>query len=179
MEVSVVGAGGVGLNIPTCYRCPERAKDGVRCPILQAKLDGVRGLSLSSFKFKCEKRLSLFTPGDEVDFDIGKTIDDEFDFLACTGIVMRMYPTKALIYVSESEYDAVNVPVMRLRHDGLRKTGKRHPVCIHCGRPEGAEIKLSNQGSPAYPKGLHDWECNRWENGRYQPCEYRLVEGGE
>lgn len=152
--------------------------DGVRCEILQSKLDAVRGVGLTSIKFKCEKRLALFAPGDVVAFDLMEVErDEEFGdsscWNACEGVIMRMEPTRALICVLQDRCEIETVrPIMRLKHGGLRKTGEKYSVCIHCGRPEGVEIKLPDFGQSGPDARLHDWECTERDHGHTLPCVF-------
>ena len=141
------------MNVPTCYRCPERHPDKLdtrkRCPILQGKLDAVKGAGLSSIAFKCDKRQALFQPGEVVEFRL--LVDDEGGTGPedMTGIVMATKGRKVRIYS-----ETTNRPVIALYPDMLKKTGETHTVCIHCGRPKGKEFEVtSNAGEK------HKWEC--------------------
>lgn len=175
------------MNVPTCYRCPERTRNGSRCPILQQKLDAVRGVGLSSIRFYCQTRLNLFKPGDVVEFQIYSHEHSE-DWLSgelvqgspldCRGIVMRNKGRKVLVYVDDDD-DSTERPIVNLYLDGLHKTGERHPVCIHCGKPEGKDIELTSRISGE----IELWQC-RSDDESFQVlfCEYATTEakgGGE
>lgn len=141
------------MNIPTCYRCPERNRGDERCAILAAKAKSVKGLGLTSIKFNCEKRPTLFTPGDIVSFELW---DGEFDRLVrLTGIVMRTKGRKVMIYSGETERS-----VLWLYPDGLHKTGRSAPVCVRCGAPQGAEILIKTSGDEK-PRA---WECSNYDD---------------
>lgn len=146
------------VNIPTCYRCPERMKDGKRCEILQGKLDAVKGAGVTSIRFKCDRRVAipcLVAPGDVVVFEIyEKGCPDE---MQCRGIVMRTWLAgeKVLLYVEPEagEYGETEYPVIKLRPEHLCKTGEVHPVCTECYRPKGKTFKI---------RSAHDPEEREW-----------------
>lgn len=145
------------MNVTTCYRCPERHPDPLnpklRCPILQSKLNAVKGAGLSSISFKCERRTSLFTPGDIVSFALAVAYDAErgVPIRKCvTGYVIQAKGRKFLVYCERS-----NNKLIWLYPDGLTQTGKVR-ACIHCGAPEGIHIR--------YQKDQEQetiWTCTR------------------
>lgn len=141
------------MNIPTCHRCPERNRDDVRCQILEGKLRSVRGLGLTSIKFLCPTRAALFSPGQVVMFaiDVGDSWGNTKS-VPVKGIVMRTKGRKVLVY-SDGETDR---QIVWLYPDRLTKTGDSVTVCIHCGRPEGREIRITTEVSEE-----HEWECRR------------------
>ena len=171
------------MNIPTCNGCPLRKADDARCPILQSKLDVVRGAGLTSIKFKCEKRFSAFRPGDEVAFSI-YVPGYEDEVLDCLGIVMEMRQTRVQVYVIRDEVNEqhTEAPIVFLRHNRVKKTGKRHPVCIYCGKPQGVEIKILDNGLTNGKQTYHDWECNRWiidgDDSRCALCQFESAGNG-
>ena len=171
------------MNIQTCNGCPLRKVDGERCKILQSKLDAVKGAGLTSIRFRCAVRLSLFRPGDEVAFSI--YVPGEEEILNCLGIVMDMRQTRVLVYVIRDEVNEqhTEAPIVLLQHARIRKTGKLHPICIYCGRPQGVEIKMLDGGLTDGRQTYHDWECSRWlDDGldsRPAPCQFEIAGKGD
>lgn len=156
------------MNIPTCYRCPERHRDLKRCEILQAKLDAVKGIGLTMIRFQCEKRPTLFQPGEVVEFNLWNPSHPEGNESMYIGTVMRYKDRKVLIHSEETEHS-----VLWLWTDKLRKTGARKTVCVHCGLPRGADVYIRDT-STGKDK---EWDCR----GEYNidtnsvdslPCEY-------
>jgi hypothetical protein len=144
-----------------------------RCDILQAKLDGVRGLGLKQIDFDCPTKLALFQPGQSVTFMgachdqeayYGTTYDD-FD-----GFVFGWKGNRVRVVCEETDKPFCNILPNRL------KPGPEPPrrVCLHCGMPEGIQISI---------KGTMDteprpWAC-RYDNSdaferdpQALPCEY-------
>ena len=164
------------MTYPTCYRCPLRVVDGVRCDLLEAKAKVLKGHGFTSAKWTCDRRLSLFAPGDEVKFKIYELWDVDGSktyYVKCTGVVMRNGPRKALVCVTAQESDRgdddqVSAPVMWLRHDGLTKAGQRRVVCIHCGKPKYFKLRSPNK----HGGEDHEWSCRWGEAGNDLPCEY-------
>lgn len=148
--------------IDTCYRCPLRWDNGKRCDILAGKVASVKGLGLTKIAFRCERRESLFLPGDVVEFQ-AKYYSDADDFWETGyGVVMRTKGRKVLIYSEDIERT-----VSWWYPDKLQDTGERASVCRHCGRPEGKTIQLPHHKEAAQRKGSPhaidmtptEWEC--------------------
>ncbi len=168
------------MNVRTCYRCPERHPDPLnrrkRCPVLQEKLNAVRGAGLTNIEFKCEKRKQLFKPGEVVRFTLtkgenplhGGTIEAQAE-----GIIMKADGRRYLLYSEDT-----NFCLARLYPDSLHRTGERVRVCIHCAKPEGVTIQLPHKNSEESAQ----WVCRYSTDfdtsiGGYQalPCEYAEV----
>lgn len=160
------------MNIPTCYRCPERHPDPLdkklRCPILQAKLNSVKGADLSLIVFRCEKREQLFRPGDVVTFRLYIRGSEQSSDME--GIVMSRNGRKWRIFCEDDDCERA---VINLYPDGLHKTGRHHPTCVHCGRPQGKEFSVATRNDPT----PHEWSCTNLRDGcEFQEEQMRLEE---
>ena len=91
------------MYVKPCRNCPHR--EG--CEIKVAKLASLRGLGLASVNFKCDKRLSKLQPGQRITFVMrdGEGHDEPWDEYTFTGIVMRPYRTKILVWLVSCDDD--------------------------------------------------------------------------
>ena len=151
---------------------------GKRCPILQEKLLGIRGLGLTEISFRCDKREALFTPGQCVEFQVWDRGVSEYRedplLIECEGWVWKTEGCKVVV-VSQ----ATNIPVLKFYPDALKLVpGEERRCCIHCAKPEGVADAI---------RGKHDSEPHayvcRYEHLSYDdggdlglPCEYPAVE---
>jgi len=166
------------MNSKPCYGCPLRHVEAEsrtgslirkRCPILQGKLDAVRGLGLKSIDFECSTKTALFTPGQGVAF-LGSSDErgeyGERPYETYAGFVMRWRGNKVLVVSEETDS-----PFCSIFPNRLTPVSDRRRACIHCGMPEGVNIKVKGK----FDAEPHAWVC-RAEIGEggdgILPCEY-------
>jgi hypothetical protein len=164
------------VTFKPCIYCPFSPD----CDIRREKVSAVRGLGITTMTFKCQKLLDTFQPGDVITtslyFNVPSYMDYETVHRDVTGTVMRWKGTNNLL-VAFSPQAGTSKPLGNLRPKHCRKTGECRRVCIHCGKPEGIELK-----SPDPVDGLIPWVC-RYEDGDWNtplaalPCEYEAQHG--
>lgn len=133
------------MILRTCHGC---AKEKVPCIDREAFKDALRGLGVTSVKWKCKSRVSAYEPGDPVwartqAFYAGHGEDGCVDDFPAT--VIRVMGTKAVVFIApgslgaggEYQFEANNngfckIPLSRLK----KRDGMRESVCRYCQMPE-------------------------------------------
>ncbi len=157
------------MHIKPCSICPIRKT----CSIRKEKVDGVKGLRLTSIKFQCDILPKMFTPGMRVSATL-RTGRDQFEGV---GTVMAWKGDKVIVCVDEEFTEDADVDdygekvqypgtiskaVVKLRPDRITPiTGAYEPIvpiCRQCRRPMHREIP--------------GWKCQMYgdENGQDGVC---------
>lgn len=176
------------MQMNPCRTCPFKGD----CEIRDKKREAVKGLGLTSIKFRCEKLRKAFVPGmkvkarlDYVATGMRVSCDSQEYITECLvvdAIVMKFTFGKVRIYVP---YDETEVPkndgfpawwlqklngggpgdcihILRVQPDRLTATDEYVSTCRHCGMPE-------------YIEKPNEWHC-RWVNEDRGMGYYEQVE---
>ncbi len=158
------------MHINPCWMCPIRKT----CDIRKAKVEGVRGLKLTSIKFKCDILPAMFTPGMRVTATL-LTGRDQFE---ATATVMAWKGDKVIVCVDEEftmdpepgrygdemiqPRETISKAVVKLRPDRITPISGVYepivPICRQCRRPMHRKIP--------------GWSCMRYgdQNGEPGVC---------
>lgn len=148
------------------------------CALKAEKIKGVRGLKLTSIKFRCPILKAAFVPGMRVRADLKyvacgfernymepetiKTREQTVD-----AVVMGWALDRVRIFIPYDDEDPEwwlqrssgegHIHILRVHPSQLHPTGERIPVCRHCGLPPDAEIE--------------NWSCRMSLDGEPLSCE--------
>lgn len=148
------------------------------CGIRLSKIKAVRGLKLTSIKFKCDLLKESFQPGMKVQADlkyvaVGYTHEEhELRTVERTveAVVMGWSREKVRIYIPYDDggewwlqslkNEAAKIHVLRVLPNQLHPYGdfERVTVCTHCGLPKDSD--------------LQNWGCSNVFDGETALCEY-------
>lgn len=138
----------------TCRGC---ASAKVKCEHRDAMRDRLKGLSVTSLKWKCAARVPRFVPGDPIwatTWD-GESADgyDQWSMEDFPAVVIRMLGANALVYIkpgvdgrdSDYKFQTANNGFCKITLSRLTpRDAPRDPVCEHC------ELPMSHGHQPNY-----------------------------
>lgn len=144
----------------TLYPCRE-CRLAPDCDIRAAKIAGVRGLKLTSIRFACKRRVEDLPPGTHVTAELpyvwtgrmtgigssGEPPEPVLERRMLAAVVMKWTAGKVRIFIPEQDGGSLlasdhekNLNTIKVTAKYLTPAGGFTPVCIHCGRPEDAEM---------------------------------------
>lgn len=129
----------------TCRGC---ISDKTKCEHRDAMRDRLKGLSVTSLKWKCAARAPRFVPGDPVWADTwnGETADNhgQWSMDYFPAVVIRMLGSKALVYIKTGVESRDLEYTFQPQNNGFCKItllrlsprdAQRDPPCEHCELP--------------------------------------------
>jgi hypothetical protein len=138
----------------TCRGCADEKRD---CPVRTRVRDQLRGIGVTSIKWRCKDRIDIYPVGAPVwattvpdthntEFDTEFDEDHQNCFKAdFPGIVVGMKGSKALVYIANETLSAdkhafiggpfCKIPLSRIK---MREGVEPESVCKHCQRPSSA-----------------------------------------